>query len=119
MTHKFLLLICLSFISFPSFSATTTQYSAEITVEPTKPSTNSWDIAGGAPDIFIKIKGALPQTNFCRDSYHCTVAFTSDNDSWYIEIYDRDINQNDLIGLGKCSVNKKCQLNSAVILITE
>ncbi len=94
-------------------------YTLTVEADSTKVDGKSWDIWGGAPDILIKIDGVyLDFDPKCQDSYRCSMEFTVEKEtSWYFEIYDRDLNNNDLIAKGECSVGKECRLNGATISI--
>ena len=96
-------------------------YSLTIKAEPAKINGKPWDIFGGAPDIFIKIDGVfLDFDRNCKNTYKCTVNFTVEKStSWYFEIYDKDLENNDLIAKGNCSVGDTCSLGGAKIEIEE
>lgn len=60
---------------------------------------------------------AYSQVN-CHNRYRCTFEIYSKNTSWYFEVYDRDIANHDIIGVGKCSLSKEiCQIGQASIQI--
>lgn len=96
-------------------------YTIEIDVNATKPNGLPWDIAGGAPDILVRIDGkTLPFDAACQDHYRCSLTFMeTEKRSWYFEIYDRDFATNDLIGKGECSLNSACTLSGASLRIHE
>ena len=97
------------------FAETVNQYSATIEVEGGKKNGNPWDLFGNSPDIMLVVEGKHYYKTSCRDKYRCKITFTSKSDSWYLEIYDKDIRVNDLIGNGKCHAGSKCKLGQAVI----
>lgn len=92
-------------------------YVVDIEVDPTKPNGKSWDVAGGAPDIRLRIEGKLlPMREACRDSYRCTTsAFVTQKERVYIEVYDQDVWANDLIGKGECTIDNVCKVGAAKI----
>ena len=93
-------------------------YSINIDVASQKVNGNSWDIMGGSPDIKVLIdKHPLPFLSTCRDTYRCSLNFTSLRDKWYIEVYDMDIESDDLIGKGDCEEGEECDLGLATVLI--
>jgi len=95
-------------------------YSVVIDVEAQKTNGKNWDIFGGSPDIKIVING---QSYFsptkCKDRYRCSIEFSSTKNKWYIEVYDKDMKNDDLIGKGDCKVGKNCNLGLAKVKITE
>jgi len=96
-------------------------YTLSIEVEATKVNGKAWDVAGGAPDLLIKLNGTFLNFNKkCKNSYGCKLEFTFVNETlWYFEIYDKDLVSNDLIGKGNCSVGKVCILGGATIKISD
>ena len=92
-------------------------YVADIEVDPTKPNGKSWDIAGGAPDIRLRIEGKfMPMREACRDSYRCTTSvFVTRKERIYIEVYDQDAWANDLIGKGECTIGNVCKVGAAKV----
>lgn len=99
------------------FAETVNQYSAMIEVKSGKKNGNSWDLFGNNPDIMLVVEGSHYYNMSCRDKYRCKISFTSQKENWYIEIYDKDVRVNDLIGNGKCHAGSKCTLGQAVIEI--
>jgi len=94
-------------------------FSVDISVESNKSSGKSWDLFGGAPDIWISVDGEkLPFLKRCKNSYRCKIVFESNKTKWYFEIYDKDLKESDLIGKGECSINQKCTLDRAKIVIS-
>jgi hypothetical protein len=96
-------------------------YDVMVDVSSSKIDKMSWDISGGAPDILLRVDGVTlafdPQ---CRDTYRCTLSFTSNTqESWYLEVYDKDIASDDLVGKGNCVPNKPCSLGLATVMITQ
>jgi len=95
-------------------------YTAKVDVESTKTNGKAWDVAGGAPDIQLRIDEVdVPFNQKCRDRYRCQTSFISNRSEWYIEIYDKDFNTPDLIGRGKCELGKVCRMGQAMIIITK
>lgn len=94
-------------------------YNLTIEVDSTKSSGKAWDIAGGAPDIMVKIDSKTIFKKSCKNSYKCTIDFESKKDKWYLEIYDKDLRASDLIGKGECKVDTNYTLGSAKIKIVK
>jgi hypothetical protein len=95
-------------------------YTMTIDVTPKKELGMDWDIMGGSPDIKVIVdKHPLYQPMSCRDTYRCSLNFTSKEDEWYIEIYDSDIDSDDLIGKGDCEEGDECSLGFAKIKILD
>jgi len=93
-------------------------YDVEINVKSTKENGETWDVAGGAPDLLLKVDGkSLIMRNSCWNTYRCTVSFVSEKSRWYFENDDRDMVSNDLIGKGVCSIGKVCNLGRSTIKI--
>ena len=93
-------------------------YGLSVEVDERKTDGRSWDISGGAPDIEIVINGkSMDFSRKCRDRYRCHNFFVSDNNRWYIEVYDRDIYSNDLIGKGYCFSGLACHIGGAKLKI--
>jgi len=95
-------------------------YHIDIQVSPTKPGGKSWDIAGGAPDIRFAIDGkTVQQEHKCIDTYRCTrtVSLSLDKEKFYIEVYDRDLKADDLIGKGECRVGEVCKVGRAGVTL--
>jgi hypothetical protein len=94
-------------------------YHASIEVAPAKVNGKNWDISGGAPDIILRLDGKTVAFNSdCQDTYKCTTnTFSTNKKILYIEIYDRDIAVNDLIGKGECRVDSPCQIGQAIVKI--
>lgn len=95
-------------------------YTISIDVAPKKESGQAWDIMGGSPDIKIIVdKQALHIDPTCRDTYRCKYNFTSTKDEWYIEIYDSDMDSDDLIGKGDCEEGEECNLGLARVEVLD
>ena len=93
-------------------------YTINIDVASKKTNGNDWDIMGGSPDIKVMIdKHPLPFLPSCRDTYRCSLNFTSLKEKWYIEVYDMDIDSDDLIGKGDCEEGEDCDFGLAKVLI--
>ena len=93
-------------------------YMAQINVEPSKGNGKAWDIGGGSPDILLKLN--KEEVNFsknCKNSYRCVMEFESTGDSWYVEVYDKDIKTDDIIGAGTCKVDEPCKIGQATVII--
>ena len=95
-------------------------YRIQIDVASTKANGEDWDMMGNAPDIQLFVdKHPLSLLNSCQDTYRCNLGFSSVKDRWYIEVYDKDLGSNDLIGKGDCQEGETCDLGQAKILIEE
>ena len=96
-------------------------YKASIDVKPSKANGKSWDISGGAPDIYVRIDGKkLALKKECRDSYRCeNISFVSNKNKFYIEVYDKDIASDDLMGKGECRAGATCTLGTATVHISK
>lgn len=95
-------------------------YYVDIQVSSTKVSGKSWDMAGGAPDIGFVIDGKrVHMKQRCSDTYRCThtVSLALDKEKFYIEVYDLDINADDLIGKGECRIGKVCQIGRVTVTL--
>jgi len=95
-------------------------YTITTNVEAKKANGKSWDIFGGSPDIKIVVEGK-PYYSLvkCKDTYRCTIEFVSTTDKWYIEVYDKDLQSDDLIGKGECEAGESCTLGLAKVEISE
>ena len=113
--------IILLLIVILNFIEATNTYSLTIKAEAAKTNGKPWDIMGGAPELFVRIDGVfLDFKEKCKNTYHCTIDFTvNKGNCWYFEIYDKDLENNDLIAKGNCSVGEKCTLGGATIEINE
>ena len=95
-------------------------YKVKVDVASKKENKEDWDMMGNAPDIQIHIdKYPLPIVHQCKDTYRCTLAFRSVKDRWYIEVYDKDLGSDDLIGKGDCEEGEVCDLGLAKVLIED
>lgn len=96
-------------------------YVANIEVAPVKKGGKSWDVAGGAPDVLLKVEGTfVPFRDVCQDSYRCkTNAFETKKKVLYVEVYDRDVAANDLIGKGTCRIGERCRVGEATVKFEE
>lgn len=91
-----------------------------IDVAEKKANGKSWDMFGGSPDIKVVIdKQPYYSLAKCRDTYRCTISFTSQKDKWYIEVYDKDLQNDDLIGKGECEEGERCSLGLAKVEISD
>lgn len=94
-------------------------YSMTINIADKKANGKSWDMFGGSPDIKVLIDGqAYFSALKCQDTYRCSIEFISTNDKWYIEVYDRDIQNDDLVGKGDCKLGEECKLGLATVGIS-
>ena len=119
MLKKVIILLLLPYLLF-SNQVEKKVYQITIEVAGKKEFNKSWDIAGGAPDIQVIINGKeLPFEKKCKNRYRCEMVFASSAKEWYFEIYDKDIKESDLIGKGKCSTTKECNLGLAKVKIEE
>ncbi len=95
-------------------------YRIKIDVASKQSDGKEWDLMGGSPDIKVLVdKQSLGLSPSCRDTYRCSYDFSSKNDKWYIEIYDSDIDSDDLIGKGDCEEGEECRLGMAIINISD
>jgi hypothetical protein len=95
-------------------------YKITIDVAPNKSNGKEWDLMGGSPDIKVLVdKQPLGVSQSCMDTYRCSYTFSSTNDEWYIEVYDNDIDSDDLIGKGDCQEGEKCKLGMATVTISD
>lgn len=95
-------------------------YKMQVDVASKQENKQDWDMMGNAPDIQVHVdKYPLPLLKHCEDTYRCTLAFRSVEDRWYIEIYDKDLGNDDLIGKGDCKEGEICDLGLAKVLIVE
>jgi len=94
-------------------------YVAQIEVDALKKDGKSWDVAGGAPDVLLRVEGRfIPFRDECQDSYRCTTnPFATEKQTVYLEVYDRDVAADDLIGKGRCDVGERCRVGSAVVTL--
>jgi len=115
---KAILLIAILFMVGCSSKPTT--YRMKVDVASKKANNQDWDMFGNAPDIQVYVnKHPLPIVERCRDTYRCTLGFSSIKDRWYIEVYDKDLSNNDLIAKGDCEEGEECDLGLAKVLIME
>jgi len=97
-----------------------TSYSIVIDVPNLKQNGKNWDIAGGSPDILLKVDGVIqPIFENCKNKYRCVMEFESDTSEWYLEVYDKDKFADDIIGRGNCSVDKICEFDGIKMKITK
>jgi len=95
-------------------------YNIKIDVAPKKANGKEWDLMGGSPDIKVLVnKQPLGLSRSCRDTYRCSYSFTSKRDEWYIEVYDSDIDSDDLIGKGDCQEGDECKLGMATVTVSD
>jgi len=93
-------------------------YMAVIDVKASKGNGKPWDAKGGSPDILLKLN--KEKVNFnknCKNQYRCVVAFESTGNSWYVEVYDKDIAIDDVIGTGTCKLDEPCNIGQATVVI--
>ena len=115
---KIVILITTFALFMVGCSSKATLYRMKIDVASKKENKQDWDIMGNAPDIQVNIdRYPLPIVEECKDSYRCAISFSSIKDSWYIEIYDKDLGSNDLIAKGDCEEGEECDLGLAKVLI--
>ena len=97
-----------------------TSYSIVIDVPNLKANGKNWDIAGGEPDILLKVDGHFePIFENCKNKYRCVMEFESDTTEWYLEVYDKDKFANDIIGRGNCSAGQTCEFDGVKMKITK
>ena len=99
--------ILMLFVCLPVDASVTYEYTMSIQVEPSKIDGKSWDTAGGKPDIMLTIENTRYTSFACKNTYRCEIKFTSKTQKWYIEIYDKDLINHDLIGNGECQLGGK------------
>lgn len=100
-----------------SIASELNEYIATIEVTPNKQNGKPWDFSGGAPDILLVVQDLSLNTSVCQNKYKCDIPFISRENEWYLEVYDKDISNNDLIGKGICKSEEICQLDSAKVQI--
>lgn len=94
------------------------KYSVEVHAPSTKPDGKAWDVSGGAPDMILSVDGRLTYSNpNCLNRYKCTFEIFSKSDNFYLEIYDKDMLNNDIIATGYCSTDKICSLGQASVKV--
>lgn len=99
-------------------SVDATDYMLVVDVENLKSNGKNWDVGGNAPDILIKLnRESLPLSSDCKNEYRCIMEFSSEDKDWYIEIFDKDLRADDIIGRGNCAVDETCKLGQAKIKI--
>ena len=120
MRKKVLLWVSLLSILITGCSSKADLYNMRIDVASKKEAGRDWDIMGGSPDIKVIVdKRPLPLSPSCVDTYRCNYSFSSVRDKWYIEVYDGDIDSDDLIGKGDCEEGEECNFGFAKILIED
>jgi len=93
-------------------------YMAVINVEPSKGNGKAWDVGGGAPDILLKLnREKISFSKKCKNEYRCVMEFDSSGDSWYVEVYDKDLKTNDIVGAGTCKLDEACSIGQATVKI--
>ena len=93
-------------------------YMAVINVEPSKGNGKAWDIGGGSPDILLKLnKKEVNFSKSCKNEYRCVMEFDSTGSSWYVEVYDKDLKTDDIIGAGTCKLDESCKIGQATVII--
>jgi len=113
-------IICSSIIYHFFIKETNQLYIATINVKSKKRDGTTWDIRGGYPDILLKVnRKKIYFIKRCKDKYKCIIQFESSDNSWYIEVYDKDLILSDIIGRGTCKVNETCEIGLAKIFIKE
>ena len=118
MKTKFLLIAMFFMVGC---SSKATLYRMKVDVASHKANNQDWDVMGNAPDIEVHIDNyTMPILDRCRDTYRCTIGFSSLKDKWYIEVYDKDnLSSNDLIGKGDCKEGEECDLGLVKVLIED
>jgi len=114
-------LLTLTLLTLSLNAAELLGYKVSIDVKPTKANGKSWDISGGAPDIYVRVDGKkMALKKECRDSYRCeNITFVSNKEKFYIEVYDKDIASDDLVGKGECRAGSTCTLGSATVHVSK
>lgn len=120
MTRKKIIPMVIFTICMAGCSTKAELYTINIDVAPKKANGTEWDIMGGSPDIKVLVdKHPLYISPSCRDTYRCSLNFTSKQDKWYIEVYDMDIDSDDLIGKGDCEEGEDCDFGLAKVRIED
>lgn len=121
MLKKIILLVLISLSTFAievKGNKAVYQYTIDVDVQDSKSNGSSWDVTGGAPDIFLRVNGStIPFSENCRNTYKCIISFISDKRSFYIEVYDRDIVNHDLIGKGIVTMGRKYYLGKSKVTV--
>ncbi len=107
-----LLLMCFSVTSQAKDA-----YVLSVVVDPKKPNAKGWDLRNGAPDILVSVDGI--KRFKCKNRFECQVVFKSrsSNSSFTIDVYDKDVNLDDLIGSGTCVLDSLCKVGSSEVTI--
>lgn len=94
-------------------------YVLDILVDPKKITDKDWDFNNGAPDILVSIDGI--KRFKCKNRLQCQVVFrsSSPNPTFKVEVYDKDLQIDDLIGSEACIVNIPCKVGSSEVEIRE
>jgi len=72
-------------------------YIATVSVKSKKIDGKTWDIRGGYPDILLKVdRKKINFNKSCKNTYKCKIQFESNDNSWYIELYDKDLISSDI-----------------------
>jgi hypothetical protein len=114
------LFITISLLLIEGCSSKPDVYTMQIDVASKKANGEDWDMMGNAPDIQVSVdKYPLSLQKSCHDTYRCKQGFSSRKDRWYIEVYDKDLGSDDLIGKGDCEEGEECNLGLAKVLISD
>ncbi len=94
-------------------------YILDILVDPKKTTGKSWDLNNGEPDILVSVDGI--KRFKCKNRFQCQVVFksSSSNPTFKVEVYDKDLQIDDLIGSEVCVVNIPCKVGDSEVEIRE
>ena len=120
MMRKKIISIVIFTIFMVGCSSKANLYTINVDVASKKGNGTEWDIMGGSPDIKVLIdKYPLPLLPSCRNTYRCHLTFSSKKNKWYIEVYDMDIGNDDLIGKGDCEESEDCNFGLVKVRIED
>ncbi|NUN13566.1 MAG: hypothetical protein HUU55_08015 [Myxococcales bacterium] len=89
----------------------------QVSVNPTKPDGDDWDVFGGAPDPFIVVGGYSFEFEACQDTFFCSFE-VSGSGPFAIEVYDSDLSTNDYAGSVTCDRGDTCTTNNGGATVT-
>ncbi len=92
-------------------------YEINVVISENKPSGKGWDLNSDPPDIFVVVNGI--ERFKCKNRFKCRSYFKSDfhEETFTIDIYDKDPVINDFVGSGSCGVDRWCEVGSSDLLI--
>jgi hypothetical protein len=109
----------------------TARVSLSVSVAPRSAGGAAWDVANGLPDLAICVttdaRRCVPEERpdrarrrgLCQDTLRCQVhaPIAADARSLHIEVIDRDVARNDLVGAGDCAFGGSCRVGRAMVTI--